>query len=140
MRIIYIKLYHRANNHGKHCDGFYDSMIDDQDGHIPLPLIMFTRTVLGHTLLEWQKNKGVHPNTSKSKLKADRPDRSNYFNYKNDIGKMASFCAVTGCKLLTLLGVAVMYSLLMNTCNTLPESYQQRVYKNTLAIAKHQIQ
>jgi len=28
----------------------------------------------------------------------------------------------------------------MNTWNTLPESYQQRVYKNTLATVKHQIQ
>jgi hypothetical protein len=27
----------------------------------------------------------------------------------------------------------------MNTWNTLPESYQQRVYKNTLATVKHQI-
>jgi hypothetical protein len=28
----------------------------------------------------------------------------------------------------------------MNTCNTLLESYQQRVYNNTLATVKHQIQ
>jgi len=28
----------------------------------------------------------------------------------------------------------------MNTWNTLPESYQQRVYNNTLATVKHQIQ
>jgi len=28
----------------------------------------------------------------------------------------------------------------MNTWNTLPESYQQRVYKNTLATVKRQIQ
>jgi len=28
----------------------------------------------------------------------------------------------------------------MNTCNTLPESYQQRVYNNTLAPVKRQIQ
>jgi len=28
----------------------------------------------------------------------------------------------------------------MNTWNTIPESYQQRVYKNTLATVKHQIQ
>jgi len=28
----------------------------------------------------------------------------------------------------------------MNTCNTLPESYQQRVYNNTLATVKRQIQ
>jgi hypothetical protein len=64
-------------------------MINDKDGHIPSPLIMFTCTALHHALLEWQKNKGVHPKASKSKLKADRPDRSNYFNYKNDSGKIA---------------------------------------------------
>jgi hypothetical protein len=33
-----------------------------------------------------------------------------------------------------------MYTFLMNTWNTLPESYLQRVYKNTLATVKHQIQ
>jgi len=33
-----------------------------------------------------------------------------------------------------------MYTFLINTWNTLPESYQQRVYKNTLATVKHQIQ
>jgi hypothetical protein len=74
-------------------------MIDDKDGHIPSPLIMFTCTVLHHALLEWQKNKGVHPKASKSKLKADRPDRSNYFNCKNDGGKITSCCAVMGRKL-----------------------------------------
>jgi hypothetical protein len=46
-------------------------MINDKDGHIPSPLIMFTCTALRHALLEWQKNKGVHPQTSKSKLKED---------------------------------------------------------------------
>jgi hypothetical protein len=115
-------------------------MIDDKDGHIPSPLIMFTCTALRHALLEWQKNKGVHPKASKSKLKADRPDRSNYFNYKNDGGKIASCCAATGRKLLTSPGVVDTYTFLMNTWNTLPESYQQRVYKNTLATVKRQIQ
>jgi len=66
-----------ANNHGMSADGFYNSMINDKDGHIPSPLIMFTCTALCHALLEWQKNKGVHPKASKSKLKADRPDPSN---------------------------------------------------------------
>jgi hypothetical protein len=33
-----------------------------------------------------------------------------------------------------------MYTFLMNTWNTLPESYQQRVYNNTLATVKRQIQ
>jgi len=101
---------------------------------------MFTCTALRHALLEWQKNKGVHPKASKSKLKADRPDRSNYFNHKNHGGKIASCCAVTSSKLLTSPGVADTYTFLMNTWNTLPESYQQRVYINTLATVKRQIQ
>jgi hypothetical protein len=137
---IYIKFYHRANNRGKYADGFYNSMIDDKDGHIPSPLIMFTCTALRHTLLEWQKNKGVHPKASKAKLKADRPDCSNYFNCKNDGGKIACCCAVTGRKLLTPPRVADTYTFLMNTWNTLPVSYQQRVNNNTLATVKHQIQ
>ena len=33
-----------------------------------------------------------------------------------------------------------MYTFLMNTWSTLPESYQQRVYENPLAIVKRQIQ
>jgi len=65
-------------------------MIDDKDGHIPSPLIMFTCTGLRHALLEWQQKQGVHPKASKSKLKAKRPDRSNYFNYKNASGKCKS--------------------------------------------------
>jgi len=115
-------------------------MINDKDGHIPSPLIMFTCTALRHALLECQKNKGVHPKASKSKLKADRPDRSNYFNHKNDGGNIASCCAETGRKLLTSPGFVDTYTLLMNTWNTLPESYQQRVYNNTLATVKGQIQ
>jgi len=123
-----------------YADGFYNSMIDDKDGHIPSPLIMFTCTASRHSLLEWQKNKGVHPKASKSKLKVDRPDRSNYFNYKNDGGKIASCGAVTGRKLSTSPGIADTYTFLMITWNTLPESFQQRVYKNTLATGKRQIQ
>jgi hypothetical protein len=115
-------------------------MINNKHGHIPSPLIMFTCTLLRHALLEWQKNKGVHPNTSKSKLKADRPDRSNYFNHKNDGGMIASCGPVTGRKLLNSPGIADMYTFLMNTWNTLRESYQQRVYNNTLATVKRQIQ
>jgi hypothetical protein len=101
---------------------------------------MFTCTALPPALLEWQKNKGVHPKASKSKLKADRPDRLNYFNHKNHGGKIASCCAVPGRKLLTSPGVADTYTFLLNTWNTLPESYQQRVYNNSLATVKHQIQ
>jgi hypothetical protein len=115
-------------------------MIDDEDGHIPSPQIMVTCTALRHALLEWQKNKGVHPKASKSKVKADRPGRSNYFNCKNDGGKIASCCAVTGRQLLTPPRVADTYTFLINTWNTLPESYQQRVYNNTLATVKRQIQ
>jgi len=115
-------------------------MINDKDGHIPPPLIMFICTSLRHALLEWQKNKRVHPKASKSKLKADRPDRSNYLNHKNDGGKIASRCALTGRKVLTSSGIADMYTFLMSIWNTLPESYQQRVYTNTLAKVKHQIQ
>jgi len=33
-----------------------------------------------------------------------------------------------------------MYTFLMNTWNTLPESYQQRVYNSSLATFKQQIQ
>jgi len=76
-------------------------MTGDKDGHIPSPLIMFTCTALRHALLEWQKKKGVHPKASKSKLNADRPDRSNYFNYNDDGGKNTSCCAATGRELLT---------------------------------------
>jgi hypothetical protein len=115
-------------------------MKNDKDRHIPSTLIICTCTALRHALLEWQKDKGVHPKASKSKLNADRPDRSNYFNQKNDGGKIASCCGVTGHKLLTSPGVADTYTFLMNTWNTLPESYQQRVYNNTLATVKRQIE
>jgi hypothetical protein len=100
-RWIYIQFYHRANNSGKSADGFYNSMINDNDGHIPSPLIMFTCTAVRHALLVWQKNKGVH-------LKADRPDPSNYFNYTNGGGQKGFCCAAIGRKLLTLPGIAVM--------------------------------
>jgi hypothetical protein len=140
LRFIDIKFYHEANNHGMYADGFYNSMIDDNAGHIPSPLIMFTCTALRHTLLEWQKNKSVQPKASKSKVKADRPDHSNNSNCKNDGHKIACCCAVTGRKLLTSYGVADTDAFMMNTWNTLPESYQQRVYNNTLATVKRQTQ
>jgi hypothetical protein len=115
-------------------------MINHKDRHIPSPLIMFTCTALHHALLKRQKNKGVHPKASQLKLKAGRPDRSNYFNHKNDGGKNASYSAATGPKLLTSPGVADAYTFLMNTWNTLPERYQQRVYNNTVATVQCQIQ
>jgi len=137
---INLKFYHQANDLRKYVDGYDISMLDDKDSHIPSPLIMFTGTVLCHALLEWQQNKGVFPKSSKSKLTADRPDRSNYFNYKNVGGKNASCCAATGPKLLTWYGVADTYTFLMNTWNIKPESYQQSMYNNTLATIKRQIQ
>jgi hypothetical protein len=90
-------------------------MLDDKDGQIPSPLIMFTCTALRNALLEWQKNKGVHAKASKSKLKANRPACLNYFNCKNDGGKIASCCAVMGRKLLTQPRVADTYTFLINT-------------------------
>jgi len=115
-------------------------MNDYKDGRIHLPLMMFTSTALHHALLERQKNKGDHPKASKSKLNEDRPDRLNSFNYKNDDGKNASCCAAKGRKLLTSPGVADTYTFLMNTWNTLLESYQPRVYNNTLGTVKLQIE
>jgi len=139
-QFINIKFYHWANNHGKYADGFNHSMSDYNDCYMTSPLIMFTCTALCHALLEWQKNKGVHSQVSKSKLKLNRPDRSNYFKYMNDGGQNALCCTPTGWKLLTSPGIANTYTFLMNIWNTLLESYQQRGYKNTLATVKHQIQ
>jgi hypothetical protein len=101
---------------------------------------MFTWIEWRHNLLEWQKNKGVHPKASKSKLKADRPNRSTYSNCKYDCGKIVSCCTVAGYRLLTPPAIADRYTFLMNTWNALPESYQQRVYIHTLATVKRQIQ
>ena len=96
LQVISLKFYHRANNPGNYADKFHKSMINDKDGHIPSPLIMVMSTVLHHALLEWQKNKCFHPKASKSKLKADRPDQSNYYHLKNDGGNNASRCTTTG--------------------------------------------
>jgi len=131
-QFLYIKFDHRANNYSKYADWFHNCMIDHKDGYIPSPQIMFTCTMLCHALLEWQKIKGGHQKAFKSILNADRPDCSNYYTYKNNGGNNASCCAVTGCKLLILSGIADTYTLLMNTWNTVLESYQQRVHKNTL--------
>jgi hypothetical protein len=93
-------------------------------------------------MLSWsgKKNKGVLRKASKSKLKADTPDRSNNFNYKNDGGKNASCCAAMGRKWLTLPGVADTYTMfLKNHWKTILECNQQRVYRNTLATVKRQI-
>jgi hypothetical protein len=64
----------------------------------------------------------------------------NYFNHNNDAGKIASCCAGMSRMLSTSPDIAHPYTLLMNTWNTLQESYQPRVYNNTLATVKHQIQ
>jgi hypothetical protein len=115
-------------------------MIDNKDGELPTPLIMSNCTALRHALLEWQMNTSNHPKASTSKLKADRPDRSNYFNHNYDGGKNASFCAEMGRKLFTSPGIADRYPCLVNTWNTLPESYEQKVYYTTLHTVKRQIQ
>jgi hypothetical protein len=101
---------------------------------------MFTCTALHHALLEWEKNNGVNPKASKSQLNANCPDRSNYFNQNNDGGKIASCCAVMGHMLLTSPGDGDTYTVFLNTWNTLPESYQQRVFNKTLATVKCRIQ
>ena len=137
---IYIIFHRLANMGSKYVDGFHNSMINNKDIHIPSPLIMVTCTALHHAHLVWQKNKGVHPTASKSKLQADRPDRSNYFNCKNAGGKKLSCCAATSRMVSTSPGIADTYTFWTNTWNTLPESYQQSVYKITLAAVKHQIQ
>jgi hypothetical protein len=101
---------------------------------------MITSAKLRHALLEWQKNQDVHPTASKSRLISDRPDHSKYFKQKRDSGKNASCCAATGRKLLTMPGVGDTYRFWMNTWNTLPESYQPRVYNNNFPTHKRQIQ
>jgi hypothetical protein len=87
-----IKYYHPENNCGKYADGLYNYMINDEDGHIPSPLITVTCTALRHALLEWQQSQGFHPKASKSMLKEDRPDRLTYFNRENHCGKKTSCC------------------------------------------------
>jgi hypothetical protein len=76
-QFIYIKLCHWANKHGKYADRFYTFMIDHKDGHIPLPLIIFTCTALRHPIVESQRNKRVHPTDCKLKVTAERSDHSN---------------------------------------------------------------
>jgi hypothetical protein len=139
-QLLYIKFYNWVNTHGNYADGLYNSMLDDKDGHIPSPLIIFTCTASGHALLEWQMNKGVHANAFKSNLQADLPNHSNYFNHNINSGKNSSWCAATGGKLKTSPGIAEMYTFLINTWNTLPESYQQRECSNTLATVQRDFQ
>ena len=135
----YLIFSHWTNFHSKYEDGFYISMINDKDGHISSPLIMLTCPALRYAPLEWQKHNVVDPKASKSNLNGDRPDRSNYFNHENDGGKNTSCCSAMGRKLLTRPGIADTYIFLMKTWNTLPESYKQSVYNNTLATVKRQI-
>ena len=137
---MYIKFHQWADDRSKYADGLYNSIIDNEDCWRPSRLIMDICTALRHALREWQNNEGVPPKASMSKVEADGPHRSNSFNYKNDGGKNPSCCTAMGRKLLSTPGVADKYTLLMNSWNTLPESYQQRVYNNTLATVKRQIQ
>ena len=84
--------------------------------------------------------RGVHAKASQTNLRADRPDPSNYGNYKDSGRKNASCCAAMGHELLTSPGVADTYTFLINTWTTLLESYQLCVYNNTCAAYKRQIQ
>jgi hypothetical protein len=129
-----------VNNRGKYADGFYNSMIDDNDSHRPSPLTMFICTASPHALLELQNSTGVNPKASKLQINAHKPDCSNFFNYKIGGGNHAFCCAAMGRKLFSLPGIGDMYTFLINRWNTQPESYQQRVYKNTHATVKRQIQ
>jgi len=135
-RFINIKFHHQAKNHGKYADGFHDSLIDNEDRHIPSPLTMFTCTTLHHALIELQKNNGFHPQAFNSQVNADRPDLSNCFNWKHAGSKSASCCAAMGHRLLTSPGITDTYTFLMNTWNALQVSYQQRVYNNSLTTVK----
>jgi hypothetical protein len=78
-------------------------------------------------------HRSVPPKASKAKLKVYSPNRLNYFIYNNGPGKNTPWGIAKGHKLLTSPGVANRYAFLMYTSNTLLESYQQRVSKNTLA-------
>jgi hypothetical protein len=101
---------------------------------------MFTCIALRHAPLEWQKNKGVHLQASKSKLNVDSPDPSNNFNHKSESGKNESCCAATSPKLLTSPGIPDTYTFLMTTWNSLPVSSKQTVYSNSLATFMRHIQ
>lgn len=96
---IYNNFCYQANYHGIYIAGFYNSKIDDKNGNIPLPLIIFTRTPLGQAPVQWHINAGVHLKASKSRLNTNLTDYSNYFNFSNDCGKNASCCAAMGSKL-----------------------------------------
>ena len=63
---IYIMFDHCVHKRSTSADGLCNSMIEDTDSHILLPLIMSTCSMLPHVLVEWQKNKDVHPEASKS--------------------------------------------------------------------------
>jgi hypothetical protein len=103
---FYLKLYHRVNNCCNYEVRLYNSMIDDKDGHMLSPMFMFTCTMLRHALQERQKKKGVHPKATQSQLSADRPDRSNYLNHRNNSCTIASCCAAMGPTVVTSPGVA----------------------------------
>jgi hypothetical protein len=84
-----------------------------------------------------EKEQTCYSKSFEVKPKVDRPDRSKYFDFKSDRGTNSSCCAATGRKLLAWHGVPDTFTFLMNTVNTLPDSFQQTVYKNTLAQVKH---
>jgi len=74
---IYLKLTHQVNSWSQLAYGLYNCMIDDNDGHIPLPLVMFTCTTMRHALQKWKQNNGVPVKASKSMQKSDRLESSN---------------------------------------------------------------
>ena len=125
--LSYIKLYHSANHWIKCFDGFNYILLDGKNSYTPSPSIMFTHTALGHGLLEWDRNKDNHLNASQSQLNVDRPDCSNYFNYKNEGSSNTSCRARMSCKLSTSTSIADPYTFLINHWHTLPECYPQRV-------------
>jgi len=137
---IYIEWYHRAYNRGMYADGYYECWMVHKDSCIPSQRIMFTSTALHHATLQWQKNSGFYSKASQWKLKVDKSDRSNYFNYKNGGGNNPLCCTATCRKLLTSSGIAKTCTFMMNTWNTLLESYQQRVHKHTSATVNRQVQ
>jgi hypothetical protein len=62
---IYIQFDQWVNNQSEYADGFSLSMLANRDGHITLPLIMYTCTAALHAQRECQKTNGVNPKASK---------------------------------------------------------------------------
>jgi len=139
MGFIDINFYHRVNYRYKYADRFYNFMIDDNHGYIPSRLIMSLCTVLRHALQHYHRKKGVPPKASKSTLKANGSEHSNYLNYQKEDGNTASCCTATHRKVWTSPNISDAYTFLMNSWNALHESNQQSVHGNILAVHEGQI-